>query len=36
MPNLDPDNITKLDFLMRKNDCNIGTLASTIHETQKK
>ena len=34
MPNLDPDNITKLDFLMRKNDCNIGTLASTIQNAK--
>ena len=33
MPNLDPDNIIKLDFLMRKNNCNIGTLASTIQNS---
>ena len=28
MPNLDPDNIKNLDYLMRKSKCDIGTLAS--------
>ena len=30
MPNLDPNNIKNLDNLMRKNECDIGTLASTF------
>ena len=30
MPNLDPDNIRNLDYLMRKNKCGIGTLATTV------
>ena len=34
MPNLDPDNIKKLEYLMRKNNCNIGTLASKIYDTE--
>ena len=34
MPNLDPLNIKKLDYLMRKNKCNIGTLASQIQNKE--
>ena len=34
MPNLDPDNIRNLDCLIRKNKCEIGTLASTIHNKE--
>ena len=30
MPNLDPENIKNLDYLMRKNKSEIGTLASEI------
>ena len=30
MPNIKPNSITKLEKLMRKNDCDIGTLASLI------
>jgi len=30
MPNIKPNSITKLEKLMRKNDCDIGTLASFI------
>ena len=30
MPNLDPENIRNLDYLMRKNKCEIGTLASKV------
>jgi len=30
MPNLDPDDITKLDYLMKKDNFSIGTLASMI------
>ena len=30
MPNIKPNSITKLEKLMRKNDCDIGTLASSI------
>tara|TARA_B100000686_G_C16696791_1_gene921009 strand:- start:431 stop:1228 length:798 start_codon:yes stop_codon:yes gene_type:complete len=32
MPNLDPVNINNLDHLMRKNNCEIGTLAHTIQD----
>ena len=34
MPNLDPNNIIKLDHLMRKNNCDIGTLASVIQNKE--
>ena len=34
MPNLDPNNIKNLDYLMRKNKCGIGTLASTIQNKE--
>ena len=30
MPNIKPDSISKLEKLMRSNDCDIGTLASSI------
>ena len=30
MPNIKPNSISKLERLMRKNDCDIGTLASNI------
>ena len=30
MPNIKPDNISKLEKLMRNSDCDIGTLASYI------
>ena len=30
MPNIKPNSISKLEKLMRKNDCDIGTLASSI------
>ena len=32
MPNIKPNSISKLERLMRKNDCDIGTLASHIVE----
>ena len=31
MPNIKPSSISKLEKLMRKNNCNIGTLASFIN-----
>ena len=34
MPNLDPNNIRNLDYLMRKNKYDIGTLASKIQNTK--
>jgi 3-deoxy-manno-octulosonate cytidylyltransferase (CMP-KDO synthetase) len=34
MPNLDPNNIKNLDYLMRKNKYDIGTLASKIQNTK--
>ena len=30
MPNIKPNSISKLEKLMRSNDCDIGTLASYI------
>ena len=30
MPNIKPDSIVKLERLMRKNNCDIGTLAAPI------
>ena len=30
MPNIKPNSISKLEKLMRENDCDIGTLASFI------
>ena len=30
MPNINPDSISKLEKLMRKNSCDIGTLASPL------
>ena len=33
MPNIKPDSILKLEKLMRKNDCDIGTLATHIKDT---
>ena len=30
MPNIKPNSISKLEKLMRSNDCDIGTLASLI------
>jgi len=32
MPNINPNNITKLEKLMRSNNCDIGTLASPIKD----
>ena len=32
MPNINPDNILKLDQLMRSNNCDIGTLASSVKD----
>tara|TARA_B100000686_G_scaffold144802_1_gene152243 strand:+ start:12 stop:743 length:732 start_codon:yes stop_codon:yes gene_type:complete len=32
MPNINPNNITKLDKLMKSNSCDIGTLASPIKD----
>jgi len=34
MPNLDPNNIKNLDYLMRKKECEIGTLASIVHNKE--
>ena len=34
MPNLDPDNIRNLEYLMRNNKYDIGTLASKIQNTE--
>jgi 3-deoxy-manno-octulosonate cytidylyltransferase (CMP-KDO synthetase) len=34
MPNLDPDNIKNLNYLMQKNKCDIGTLASRIQNAK--
>ena len=34
MPNLDPENIRNLDYLMRKNNNDIGTLASKIKNVE--
>ena len=32
MPNIKPDSISKLERLMRENNCNIGTLASSLNK----
>ena len=34
MPNLDPNNIQNLDYLMRKSKCDIGTLASVVQNVE--
>ena len=34
MPNLDPSNIKNLNYLMRKNKCAIGTLASIVNNKE--
>ena len=34
MPNLDPDNIQNLEYLMRKSKCDIGTLASVVQNVE--
>ena len=34
MPNIKPDSILKLERLMRKNNCNIGTLGASIEEKE--
>ncbi len=34
MPNIDPDHIKKIDELMQRNNCDLGTLASSVSKSE--